>query len=97
MEAAVAKKEAGMTEWNDGRLDELSRRMDEGFARADQKMDEGFARADQKMDEGFARVDAEIRHLAGRFDALHLTLVRISLTVAVGLLSIFAALVVNHL
>jgi hypothetical protein len=86
MEAAVAKKEAGMTEWNDGRLDELSRRMDEGFARAD-----------QKMDEGFARVDAEIRHLAGRFDALHLTLVRISLTVAVGLLSIFAALVVNHL
>lgn len=75
-----------MTQWNDGRLDELSKRMDEGFARAD-----------RKMDEGFTHVDADIRELTGRFDALQQTLVRISLTMAVGLLSIFAALVGNHL
>ncbi len=86
MEAAVAEKEAGMTEWNDGRLDELSKRMDEGFARAD-----------RKMNEGFTRVDADIRALTGRFDALQQTLMRISLMMAVGLLSIFAALVGNHL
>jgi hypothetical protein len=86
MEAAVAEKEAGMTEWNDGRLDDLSKRMEEGFARGD-----------RKMDEGFARVDADMRELTGRFDALQQTLVRVSLTMAVGLLSVFAALVANHL
>lgn len=48
MEAAV-KKEAGMTEWSDDRLDDLSKRVD----RIETKMDNGFARLEKKMDEGF--------------------------------------------
>ena len=96
MEAAVAEKEAGMTEWTDGRLDELSKQMDQGFARADKKMDQGFARADKKMDEGFARVDADIRELTGRFDALQQTLVRVSMMMSVAMFSVFAALLVNQ-
>jgi hypothetical protein len=46
MEAAVAEKEAGMTEWNDGRLDDLSDRVD----RIEKKMDDGFARMDARLD-----------------------------------------------
>jgi hypothetical protein len=85
MEAGVLEKEAGMTEWTDGRLNELSKRMDEGFDRVD-----------RKMDEGFGRVDADIRELTGRFDALQQTLVRISLTMSVAMFSVFAALIVDH-
>ena len=41
------------TNWNDARLDELSRRVDEGF----KEMREGFARVDAKIDRLGARVD----------------------------------------
>ncbi len=43
--------------WNDERLDELSRRTDEGF----KEMREGFTRADQEMKAGFARIDREMK------------------------------------
>ena len=70
-----------MTEWNDGRLDDLSDRvdriepkMDAGFAHidqrfieTDQKMEAGFARLDKKMDDGFARIDAKFDVMAERF------------------------------
>jgi hypothetical protein len=46
MEAAVAEREAGMTEWNDGRLDELSKRVDDGFA----EMRVEFQRVDSRFD-----------------------------------------------
>lgn len=39
MEAAVAEREAEMTEWNDGRLDELSKRVDDGFAEVNRRFD----------------------------------------------------------
>jgi tetrahydromethanopterin S-methyltransferase subunit G len=64
MEAAVAEREAGMTEWNDGRLDELGKRV-EGI---DRKVDAGFARLDKKVDDGFARLDARIDHLGEKVD-----------------------------
>jgi hypothetical protein len=46
MEAAVAEKEAGMTEWNDGRLDELGKRVDDGFA----EMRIEFQRVDSRFE-----------------------------------------------
>jgi hypothetical protein len=53
--------------WTDERLDDLNKKVDEGFARVDRdikgldkKVDAGFARVDKKMDEGFARVDRKI-------------------------------------
>jgi hypothetical protein len=55
---ALLEKEAGKVEnWNDDRLNELSRRMDAGF----KEMREGFARVDREMKEGFARVDGEMK------------------------------------
>jgi hypothetical protein len=46
MEAAVAEREAGMTEWNDGRLDELSKRVDDGFAKVDRRFEQVELRLD---------------------------------------------------
>jgi hypothetical protein len=46
MEAALAEREVGMTEWNDGRLDELSKRVDDGFA----EMREEFRQVDRRFD-----------------------------------------------
>lgn len=46
MEAAVAEKEAGMTDWNDARLDELGKRVDDGFA----EMREEFRQVDLRFD-----------------------------------------------
>jgi len=38
-------------------LENLAKKMDEGFKRANQRMNEGFKRADQRMNEGFKRAD----------------------------------------
>jgi hypothetical protein len=47
MEAAVVlDREAEMTEWNDSRLDELSKRVDDGFARVDRR----FEQVDRRLD-----------------------------------------------
>jgi hypothetical protein len=46
MEAAVAEKEARMTEWTDGRLDELSKRVDDGFANVDRR----FVQVELRLD-----------------------------------------------
>jgi chromosome segregation ATPase len=63
MEAAVAEKEAGMTEWNDGRLDDWSDRVD----RIEKKIDAGFGQADQKVEAGFARLDDKFKGIDDKF------------------------------
>ena len=45
--------EAKRTNWNDDRLDELSRRVDDGF----KEMRQGFARVDEKFDRVSDRID----------------------------------------
>jgi hypothetical protein len=81
MEAAVAEKEAGMTEWNDDRLDEFRERVDDGFA----KVDKRFERLELKVDEGFAGVNT-------RFDALQRLLIRMAWTYGIGMLAFAGAL-----
>ncbi len=65
-----------MTQWNEGRLDDLSDRVDRiekkmetGFVQTYQRMDTGFARLDKKMDDGFARMDKKIDEGFVRVDA----------------------------
>ena len=60
----------------DGRVEHLTERMEEGFARADARIDsvstrmeQGFARVDARMDEGFARMDSKFDNLAERMDS----------------------------
>jgi len=54
--------EREMGSWNDDRLDELNRRMDEGFVRVDER----FVRLEGEMKEGFARVDKRFEQVASR-------------------------------
>lgn len=63
---ALLEKEGIVESWNDERLDELSRRVDDGF----KEMREGFGRIDKEMKEGFARVDAKFDLVDAKFDKL---------------------------
>jgi hypothetical protein len=65
--------ESKRTNWNDDRLDELSRRVDQGF----QEMREGFARIDEKfdrMEKKFDRVDEKFDRVSERIDKLIFTM-----------------------
>jgi tetrahydromethanopterin S-methyltransferase subunit G len=58
--------ESKRANWNDDRLDELSRRVDDGF----KEMRESFARVDGKFD----RVDERLDRLGERIDKLIFTM-----------------------
>jgi hypothetical protein len=59
------KMERPMDNWNDDRLDEMSRRMDEGF----KEMREGFARMDARFEKVATR--EELHRLENRVDRLY--------------------------
>jgi chromosome segregation ATPase len=66
MEAAVMEREAEMTEWNDGRLDELGTKI-EGVA---QRVDEGIVQLN-RVDERVEQLDKKVDKLddrIGRFE-----------------------------
>jgi hypothetical protein len=67
--------ERRMDNLNDARLDELNRRVNDGFERVDRRfeqveeeMKEGFAKAATKVEVGEVKV--ELRHLNDKFDRL---------------------------
>jgi hypothetical protein len=64
--------ERPMDSWNDERLDELSRHMDEGF----KEMRAGF----ERIDERFERLE---RHFDERFERLYVVMI----TAAVGVIA----------
>jgi phosphate uptake regulator len=80
---ALLEKEGDVENWNDERMDELSRRVDDGF----REMREGFARVDKEMKQGFARVDAKFDKLFYLQFAFMGSLVIGLLTLVVGLLT----------
>jgi len=66
-----------MTEWNDGRLDELSKRVDDGFA---------------EVREEFRHVNHRFEQIDLRFDALQQLLIRMAWTYGIGMLAFAGAL-----
>jgi hypothetical protein len=69
VEALMERKEADeMSNWNDDRLDELSRRMDMGFIEAKQESKQEFARVNDRLDRFGDRLD----RLGDRLDRLML-------------------------
>lgn len=66
-----------MTEWNDGRLDDLSDRVD---------------RIEKKMDAGFARMDAKFDAFGERLDKLQHLLTQMAWTYGIGMLAFGGAL-----
>jgi hypothetical protein len=85
MEAAVAERKAEMTEWNDGRLDELSKRVNEGFA----EMRVEFQRVDGRLDAIHGKFDA----LNERFDAFYRVLIQGTVAMVVGILGLLGVLI----
>jgi len=66
--------------WTDGRLDDLSHRVDRGFERVDadirdlrMEMSARFERVDERFD----RVDARFDRMDERFDAMQRTLLQV--------------------
>jgi hypothetical protein len=82
MEAAVAEKEAGMTEWNDGRLDDLRSRVD-GI---DRKVDEGFGMVRKEL----TRIDQKIDT---KFDAFYRLMLQAAVALIVGILGLLGVLI----
>ena len=73
MEAAVAEKEAGMTEWNDGRLDDLCKRTERIERKVDEQgkaMQKEFAKQGEAMQKEFARVDQKFTGIDGQFERI---------------------------
>ena len=82
---ALLEKEGDVENWNDERLDEMSRRMDAGF----KEMREGFDRLGREMKEGFAQVD---RKMDAKFLQTNERIDRLMLTLLVGTLGMIGAL-----
>lgn len=83
MEALLEKEEA-VENWNDERMDELSRRVDAGF----KEMREGFARIDSK----FARIDSKFDL---KFDGLNARIDKLFYIQILFLISLAGALITH--
>ena len=86
------------TTWNDGRLDDLSKRVDAGFEQVDRRF--------EQVDQRFERVDHELRDLrievrdgfvalGGRIDSLYYLIVGFAGAVIVCLLGAIVTLVLR--
>ena len=67
---ALLEREEKVESWNDDRMDELSRRVDNGFAKVDQEINEGFAKVNQEMNHRFDKVDHKFDRLTDKVDKL---------------------------
>ena len=70
-------REAEMTGWTDGRLDELSKKVDDGFAKVERRF--------EQVDRRFEQIDLES-------EALHQLLIRMAWTYGIGMLAFGGAL-----
>jgi hypothetical protein len=80
--------------WTDERLDDLSSRVEDGFARIDQDLRELRTRIDAHSSEMGARIDAQGTELSRRIDALQRTMVQfgggMTLAILATLVSVIA-------
>lgn len=76
--------------WTDERLDDLSEKVDRGFADTKAEIRKDFADTKAEMREGFARVDAEIRGLRSemnaRFEAANRNLVAVTVAIVAAII-----------
>jgi hypothetical protein len=76
--------EAMAQEWTDGRLDELSQKVDRGFERVD--------RLFERVDRRFEKVDADIKDLRGEIAAVQRTMVQGFIALTAAMLTGFGGL-----
>lgn len=73
--------------WTGERLDDLSKRLDAGFA----GMDHRFERVETQLSQGFERVDRDVRELRGEIRGVQTVLARVGGGIIVGLVGVIAA------
>jgi division protein CdvB (Snf7/Vps24/ESCRT-III family) len=84
--------EAMRQTWTDERMDDLSRRMDAGFARNDADLRSVNARIDARFEGMDARLDA----INARFDAMQRTTLQVGGGMIAALLGVMATLVITQ-
>jgi tetrahydromethanopterin S-methyltransferase subunit G len=81
-------------EWTEGRLDDLSDKVDRRFERVDQRLD----RIDEKIERGFERVDERFGHEFGRvndrLDSIQRAMIYAMVSITGGILAGFSAILV---
>jgi hypothetical protein len=83
----LLRREGEVENWNDDRLDELSRRMDAGFTRVDLGMNRRFDEVDCKIDGEFDKVSREFGRLNDRLDKLFWGIGFVGLTIGLNILA----------
>jgi hypothetical protein len=78
--------------WTDERLDDLARRMDEGFERIDTRIGVLDSRIDSQGESLAARIDAQGASLNARIDALQRTMLVMMATMLIGFVAVLAQL-----
>lgn len=73
--------------WTDERLDDLTRRMDQGFERVDKDIRELRAELKGEMNARFNRVDDRFDRIDARFDSLQRMLLAAYVTAVLGLIA----------
>lgn len=70
---ALLEREGNVERWNDDRLDELSRRVDDGF----KEMREGFARVDARFVQMDAKFDAKFDRMDAKLNKLFIAIITV--------------------
>jgi tetrahydromethanopterin S-methyltransferase subunit G len=81
--------------WTDERLDDLNKKVEDGFAETKAEMREGFARVDgdmkdlrREMDERFDKVDKRFDKIDERFEALNRALLSGAVVIIAALIGL---------
>jgi hypothetical protein len=86
--------------WTDQRLDDLSRRVAQGFARLDERLDRLEGRIDARIDaqgsELSRRIDAKGAELGARIDSLQRTMIQFGGASTVGILATLVTVVLTR-
>ena len=90
---ALLEKEGMVESWNDERLDELSRRMDRGFAEAATKVE--MTAVKNEMNLRFDEVRGRFAEFGKRLDKIDGRLDSLNHTLLVGLFGLVAAVIAN--
>lgn len=88
-------------EWTEGRLDDLSDKVDRRFERAeerldriDEKIERGFERVNDRVDRGFGKVDEQFGRVAERLDSIQRAMSQAMIAITCGILAGFSAILV---
>jgi tetrahydromethanopterin S-methyltransferase subunit G len=76
--------------WTDDRLDDLNKKVDQGFAKVDRRFESLEGRMDTRFNSLEERLDARFGRIDERFEALNRTLIGSAAVIVAALLGIIA-------